>query len=63
MKPCFVYLMTRSEAAKRYGISLRMLDSIYKRYKDFPIVRTGRKVLIHREAADKWFTEAIGGRI
>ena len=56
-------LITREQAAERYNISLRTLDSLYKRHKDFPIIRVGWKVLIHREAADRWFTEWIGATI
>ena len=58
-----VYLLTRQEAAKRYGISLRMLDNLYRFNRDFPIIRVGHRVLIHRERADKWFTEAVGETI
>ena len=52
-------LLSRQEAAERYGISLRQLDGLYRRNPDFPILRIGRKVLIHREEADKYFTERL----
>ena len=57
------YLLSRKEAAQRYGISLRTLNKLYKQFRDFPVIRQGRKVLIHRERADAWFTEWIGGKI
>lgn len=57
------YLLNRQEAADRYGISVRGLESLYKRYRDFPVLRLGRKVLIHRERADQWFTDYIGTEI
>lgn len=57
------YLLTRKQAAERYGISLRQLEELYRRHPDFPVLRAGRKVLIHREQADKWFTDWIGGEI
>jgi len=54
------YLLTRREASDRYGISVRGLETLYARYADFPVLRFGRKVLIHRDRADQWFTDFIG---
>ena len=54
------YLLSREEAAKRYGICIRRLEQLYRRNADFPIIRFGRTVLIHRVKADEWFTERIG---
>lgn len=57
------YLLTREQAIQRYNISIRTLEMLYRRYKDFPVLRVGRKVLIQREAADRWFTEWLGGTV
>ena len=57
------YLLSREEAVERYGIPLRTLVRIYQRHKDFPIVRSGRTVKIHRDKADKWFDEHVGEQI
>lgn len=57
------YLLTRQEAARRYRISVRTLDNLYRRYSDFPIIRMGRRVLIHRAKADEWFGGWIGNSI
>ena len=54
------YLLSREEAARRYGMSLRRLEELYRRDADFPIIRNGRTVLIHREMADQYFTARIG---
>ena len=54
------YLITRKEAAERYGLTVRGYEELYKRHPDFPIVRVGRKVLTNREMADKWFDDYIG---
>lgn len=62
MRPLPV-LLTREQAAERYNISLRVLEGIYRRYSDFPVLRVGRKTMIHREAADKWFAGYIGATI
>ena len=51
------FLLTREQAEKRYGIPIRTLVRLYQRNTDFPLVRIGRKVMIHRERADAWFTE------
>lgn len=57
------YLLNRQEAAERYNISVRQLDHIYKLYPDFPIIRNGKRVLIHRPRADEWFDSWVGGEI
>lgn len=57
------YLLDRKNAADRYGISIRGLEDLYRRYPDFPIVRFGRKVLVHRRRADQWFDDYIGDSI
>lgn len=52
------YLLTRAQAASRYGMTVRGLEEYYKRNPDFPLVRLGRRnVKIHRERADRWFDE------
>lgn len=55
------YMLSRKEAAKRYCISVRGLEELYKRDKTFPVVKFGRRILIPVEAADKWFADYIGG--
>lgn len=57
------YLLTRKAAAERYSISLRQLDELYRRDPEFPILRVGHKVLIHREMADAYFTRYLHGEI
>lgn len=52
------YLLTRAQAARRYGMTVRGLEEFYKRNPDFPLVRLGRRnVKIHRERADRWFDQ------
>lgn len=53
------FLLTRDVAAARYNISVRQLDELYRRDSEFPILRIGRKVLIHRDGADAYFTRNI----
>lgn len=53
------FLLTREQAVERYGIPMRTLVRLYRRNRDFPIVRIGRSVRIHRVKADEWFTERI----
>lgn len=53
------YLLSRSEAAHRYGISERELDREIRRNKHFPARKFGRRVLIHRDDADAYFTRYI----
>lgn len=55
------FLLTRPEAAKRYGLSVRGLEEMYRRHPEFPLVRIGRKVLVHRDMADAFFTEYVNG--
>lgn len=58
------YLLTRQEAAERYGMSVRGLEEFYKAHPDFPLVRLGRKkVLVHREKADAYFTRYITNEV
>ena len=57
------YLLTRSAAAHRYSLSERELDRLYRTHPEFPIIRKGRRVLIHREGADAFFTRYIGDDI
>ena len=54
------YLLTRKAAAERYSISLRQLDELYRRNRDFPVLRIGHKVLIHRDMADQYFSDRVG---
>lgn len=53
------YLLTREQAVARYGIPMRTLVRLYQRHRDFPLVRIGRSVMIHRDKADEWFTDHI----
>lgn len=55
------FLLTRAEAARRYGLSVRGLEEMYRRHPEFPLVRIGRKVLVHRDLADTFFTEYVNG--
>ena len=57
------YLLDREKAAQRYGVSVRGLEEMYRRNPDFPIIRWGRKVLVHRERADAWIDEHVGEEI
>lgn len=54
------YLLTRKASAERYSLSERDLDRLYRAHPDFPVIRKGRRVLIHRDRADEWFTDYIG---
>lgn len=52
------YLLTRKEAAKRYGMTVRGLEDYYRAHKGFQLVRLGRRnVKIHRERADRYFDD------
>lgn len=53
------FLLTRKAATERYSISLRQLDELQRRDPEFPVLRVGRKVLIHRDGADAYFTRYI----
>lgn len=53
------YLLTRKAATVRYSLSLRQLDELCRRNPEFPVLRIGRKVLIHRDEADAYFTRNI----
>lgn len=53
------YLLTRKQAAKRYGIAQRCFDEIYRRDPEFPIIRVGKRVMVHRDEADNYFTRNI----
>ena len=57
------YLLTRKQAAERYGLSVRGLEELYYRHPEFPVVRVGRKVLVHREKADEFFSSYINGTV
>ena len=54
------YLLDRRSAAERYGMSVRGLEDLYRKHPDFPIIRLGKKVLVHRRRADEWFDEYVG---
>ena len=53
------FLLTRVQAAERYNISLRTLVELYRRDPEFPVLRVGKKVLVHRDGADDYFTRYI----
>lgn len=57
------YLLDREKAAARYSLTVRELENLYRRCPDFPIIRKARRVLVHREQADSWFDQHVGGRI
>ena len=57
------YLLTRRAAAYRYSLSERELDRLCREHPEFPIIHKGRRVLIHREGADAFFTRYIGDDI
>lgn len=57
------YLLTREQATRRYNVSLRTLVELYRRDPEFPVLLVGKKVLIHREQADEWFDDYVGGKI
>lgn len=57
------YLLDREKAADRYGMSVRNLEDLYRRHPDFPIIRRGRRVMVHRQKADEWFDNYIGDEI
>lgn len=57
------YLLDREKAADRYGMSVRSLEDLYRRHPDFPIIRRGRRVMVHRQRADEWFDSYIGDEI
>ena len=54
------FLLTRKAAAARYSVSIRTLQEMYRRDPEFPALRIGKKVLVHREGADEYFTRNIG---
>lgn len=56
-------MLDRKDAAERYGMSVRGLETLYTRNPDFPIIRVGRKVMIPVKAADEWFESYIGEQI
>lgn len=56
------YLLSREEASERYGISTRSLDRLCRGDQTFKAAKIGRRVLIHRERADAWFTEYYNGQ-
>ena len=53
------YLLSRREASHRYGMSQRQLDELYRRDPEFPVLRIGRRVMVHRDEADAYFTRYI----
>ena len=54
------YLLTREQAAKRYGLAQRVFDEVYRRDPEFPTLRIGKRVMVHRDKADEYFTRRIG---
>lgn len=53
------FLISRSQAARRYGMSQRQFDELYRRHPEFPVLHIGRRVMVHREEADAFFTRNI----
>lgn len=52
------YLISREAAAYRYSMSVREIDRL-ARCPEFPTVRHGRRVLIHRRLADEYFDREV----
>ena len=57
------FLLTREQAARRYGLAQRIFDQLYRNDPKFPTLRIGKRVMIHRDKADEYFTERIGDYI
>lgn len=53
------FMLSREEAAQRYGLSLREFTKLYRSNPEFPVLHVGRRVLIHRKGADDFFTRNI----
>ena len=56
-----VYLLTRKQAIKRYGMCMRSFEMLYKADETFPLIRNGKTILIPQKQADEWFARHIGG--
>jgi len=54
------YLITREQAARRYGLAQRIFDQLYRNDPEFPSMRVGKRVMVHRQEADKYFTQRLG---
>ena len=57
------YLLTRKQAAERYGLSVRGLEELYYRHPEVPLDRVGRKGQGHREKADEFFSSYLHGTV
>lgn len=57
------YLLSRKAASYRYSLSECDLDRLCRSHPEFPVIRKGRRVLIHREGADAFFTRYIGDNV
>lgn len=53
------YLLSRTEAAARYGLSVRGLEKLYTQEPSFPLIKLGSRVLIPMPDADAWFAAKI----
>ena len=53
------FLLSRAAAAKRYGMSQRQFDDLYRQHPEFPILHIGRRGMVHRDEADAFFTKYI----
>ena len=49
--------VTLSEFADMLGVSKRLVYKLIDRNEAPPLIRIGRRVLIRREAAERWLTE------
>ena len=57
-EPVLRLALTRDEAAKALGISLRSVDAlIAEQASGFPVVRVGRKVLVPVQLLERWLEE------
>ena len=53
------FLITRQQAARRYGLAQRVFDEIYRRDPEFPIIRIGKRVMVVVSEADAYFASRI----
>jgi len=53
------YLLSRKDAAKRYGMSQDTFDKLYRRDPEFPVLRVGKRVLIPWKKADAYFARNL----
>ena len=52
--------LSLSEFADMLGVSKRLVYKLIEQHDAPPLIRVGRRVLIRREAAERWLTEREG---